>query len=130
LKILQSIIVKQVLTHESKEKIFRKFHSKKLQLQKECDQLKFELKRLEKTKKVSPEILKRQFEHEINVHKEKIKTVDFQIEQLHILPLGSELKETELQAIVEINEGDHWDQFISGKTIVVKDGIVVEIRER
>ena len=59
-----------------------------------------------------------------------IKLLDFQIEQLHILPLGSEIKETELQGIVEINEGDHWDEFLSGKTIIVKDGIVAEIRER
>lgn len=130
MKVLQTIVVKQVLTETSKEKIFRKYHSKKLQLQKECDQLRFELKKLEKAKKLPPETLKRHFDQEIKVHKEKIKLLDFQIEQLHILPLGSELKETELQSIVEINEGDQWDEFLSGKTIIVKDGIVAEIRER
>lgn len=130
MKVLQTIVVKQVLTENSKEKILQKYHSRKLQLQKECDQLRFELRKLEKMKKHSPESLRRHFEQEINVHKEKIKLMDFQIEQLHILPLGSEIKETDLQGIVEINEGDQWDEFLSGKTIVVKDGIVAEIRER
>lgn len=130
MKLLQTIVVKQVLTEASKERIHQKYHSRKLQLQKECDQLRFELKKLEKAKKFPPDTLKRHFEQEIKVHKEKIKLLDFQIEQLHILPLGSEIKETELQGIVEINEGDHWDEFLSGKTIIVKDGIVTEIRER
>lgn len=130
MKVLQTIIVKQVLTEESKGKIHQKYHSRKLQQQKECDQLRFELKKLEKSKKFSPETLKKHFEQEIKVHKEKIKLLDFQIEQLHILPLGSEIKETELQGIVDVNIGDQWDEFLSGKTIIVKDGIVTEIRER
>lgn len=130
MKVLQTIVVKQVLTEESKDRIHQKYHSRKLQLQKECDQLRFELKKLEKAKKFTPETLKKHFEQEIKVHKEKIKLLDFQIEQLHILPLGSEIKETELQGLVEIKEGDQWDEFLSGKTIIVKDGIVTEIRER
>ncbi|GAM12553.1 MULTISPECIES: YlqD family protein [Mesobacillus] len=130
MKVLQTIIVKQVLTEESKERIHQKYHARKLQLQKECDQLRFELKKLEKSRKFSPETLKKHFEQEIKVHKEKIKLLDFQIEQLHILPLGSEIKETELQGVVEVSVGDQWDEFLSGKTIIVKDGIVAEIRER
>ena len=130
MKVLQTIIVKQVLTEESKERIHQKYHARKLQLQKECDQLRFELKKLEKSRKFSPETLKKHFEQEIKVHKEKIKLLDFQIEQLHILPLGSEIKETELQGIVEVGVGDHWDDWRSGKTIIVEDGSVAEIRER
>lgn len=70
------------------------------------------------------------FEKEIQARHEKIKLADFQIEQLHILPLGSELKEREVQALVELNEGDSWEEFLTGKTIVIKDGLVAEIRER
>ena len=35
---------------------------------------------------------------------EKIKLIEFQLEQLHMLPLGSELKEQEIQAIVSVND--------------------------
>jgi len=129
-KVLQTVVVKQVLTETSKDKLLKNYQSKILQLQKESEQLKFELKKQERSKKLPPEMLKRQYEKEIQNRTEKVKLMDFHIEQLHILPLGSELKESELQALVEINEGDHWNDFSSEKTVVVKDGVVVEIRER
>jgi hypothetical protein len=130
MKLLQSVVVKQLLTENSKADLFNKYQSKKLQLQKECDQLRFELKKLEKTKKYQPLNLIKHFEKEIHNRQEKIKLADFQIEQLHILPLGSEIKEREVQALVEVNEGDNWNDFLTSKTIIIKDGIVAEIRER
>jgi len=130
MKLLQTVVIKQVLTEESKAELFEKYHSKKLQLQKECDQLRFELKKLEKTKKFQTTGLIKHFDKEIQSRKEKIKLADFQIEQLHNLPLGSELKEREVQAVVEVEVGDNWDEFLTGSTIIIKDGVVAEIRER
>ncbi|TCN25644.1 YlqD family protein [Mesobacillus foraminis] len=130
MKVLQTVVVKQVLTETSKQGLLKKYQERKFQLQKECHQLIFELKKQEKSKKFPSESLKKHFGNEMNSYKEKIKLLDFQIEQLHILPLGSELKETELQSIVDLNEGDAWDGFLSGKAVIIKDGIVVEIRER
>lgn len=130
MKLLQTVVVKQILTEKSKTELFEKYHSKKLQLQKECDQLRFEMKKLEKTKKFQPTSLINHFDKEIQARQEKIKLADFQIEQLHNLPLGSELKEREIQAVVEIEIGDSWDEFIAGSTIIIKDGVVSEIRER
>jgi hypothetical protein len=45
-----------------------------------------------------------------------------------MLPLGSELKDKEVEAIVDINVGDKWDEHINESTIIVKDGIIAEIR--
>lgn len=130
MKLLQTVVVKQILTEKSKTELFEKYQSKKLQLQKECDQLRFEMKKLEKTKKFQQTSLIQHFDKEIQVRQEKVKLADFQIEQLHNLPLGSELKEREVQALVDIKVGDQWDEFLVGSTIIVKDGIVTEIRER
>ncbi|PLR97299.1 YlqD family protein [Bacillus sp. T33-2] len=130
MRVLQTVVVKQVLTESSKTEILNKFQSRQLQLKKETEQLKFELKKLEKSKMYQPENIRKKFENEILEHHEKIKLLDFQIQQLHILPIGSEIKDTEVQAIVELQEGDRWDSFLAGKTIIVKDGIVAEIRER
>jgi hypothetical protein len=128
MKIIQTVEVKQILTEESKAKLLRKFEARKQSLQQECEQLRFELKRLEKAKKHSPLLLKQHFEKEINDRLEKVKLLDFQIEQLHILPLGSELKEREIQALVEVNIGDKWEEVMAPKTIIIEDGIVKEIR--
>ncbi|MGJ7910666.1 YlqD family protein [Neobacillus sp. LXY-1] len=128
MQLIQTVVVKQILTENSKQKLFDEYHNKKLQLQKESDQLHFELKRLEKTKTFQQATLKKHFEKEIQNRKEKIKLIDFQIEQLHILPIGSELKEKEVQAIVEVKVGDSWDATNLRPTIIVKDGIIEEIR--
>jgi hypothetical protein len=128
MKIIQTVEVKQILTEESKAKLLREFEARKQSLQQECEQLRFELKRLEKAKKHSPLLLKQHVEKEINDRLEKVKLLDFQIEQLHILPLGSELKEREIQALVEVNIGDKWEEVMAPKTIIIEDGIVKEIR--
>lgn len=81
-----------------------------------------------KNAKYSPTVLKQYFTKEIDDRLEKIKLLDFQLEQLHILPLGSELKEREVQALIEVNVGDRWDDITKMRAIVIEDGIVKEIR--
>ncbi|MBS4207648.1 YlqD family protein [Bacillus sp. FJAT-50079] len=130
MKILQKVTVKRVLTKVSKQQLLEKYEKNKQQLHKECDQLLFELKKLQRTKKYSTSHLKQQFNKEIEMRKEKIKLIEFQIEQLELLPLGAELKDDDVEAIVEINVGDNWDDMMKGKIIIIEDGIVKEIRER
>lgn len=128
MKILQNVIVNQVLTESSKNQLLEKYKSKRLQLQKESEQLRFELKKLEKTRTLQPASLRAHFEKEINQRQEKIKLLEFQMEQLEILPAGSELKEREVQSIIDVEIGADWDEIMARKTIVIKDGIVSEIR--
>lgn len=128
MKILQKVVVTQVLTESSKNALLEKYKSKRLQLQKESEQLRFELKKLEKTRNMQPTTLKSHFEKEINHRLEKVKLVEFQMEQLEILPVGSELKEREVQSLVDVQVGANWEELMKTKTIVVKDGIVSEIR--
>ncbi|MDQ1146732.1 hypothetical protein QE429_003559 [Bacillus sp. SORGH_AS 510] len=128
MQIIQTVVVKQVLTESSQQQLSDKYQAKLLQLKKECDQLQFELKRLEKTKTFSPDALKKHFQKEIQMRKEKMKLFEFQMEQLHILPLGSEIKEKEVQALKEINVGDSWEDSSGQPCIIIKDGIIKEIR--
>jgi hypothetical protein len=128
MKILQTVMVNQVLTESSKNQLLESYKSKRLQLQKESEQLRFELKKLEKTKNYQPATLRSHFEKEINQRQDKIKLLVFQIEQLDILPIGSELKEREVQSIVDVTVGANWDEITHTKTIIIKDGIVTEIR--
>ncbi|KON89112.1 hypothetical protein AF332_21475 [Sporosarcina globispora] len=128
MKIIQLVTVKQVLTETSKKELLAGYEAQKMKLQKESDQLRFELKKQEKTKKLHPASLKKHFEKELQMRQEKVQLLDFQIEQLHMLPLGSELKEKEVQAIIEVEEGTRWEDIEKGKTIIIKDGIVDEIR--
>ncbi|AKO93863.1 MULTISPECIES: YlqD family protein [Priestia] len=128
MKVVQKVIVKQVLTEQSKEKLRNKFILEQKGLQNEIEQLRFQLKKIENMKKPSAASLEKQFEKEQKTRLEKLRIIDFQLEQLNLLPIGSELEETKLDAIVEVKEGDSWEEFKSLQTILVKDGIVIEIR--
>lgn len=128
MKILQTITVNQVLTVTSKNQLLEKYKKQYNQLQKEIDQLKFEMKKLEKTKKFQPMTLTKHFEKEMSNRAEKIKLLEFQMEQLDILPIGSELKERDVQAFIDVEVGSDWDELMKPKTIVVTDGKVTEIR--
>lgn len=128
MQIIQTVVVKQILTEESKQKLLEKYFAAKLQMQKEYQQLQFELKKLEKNKKYQPSHLNKHFEKELEKRQEKEKQLEFQIEQLHMLPIGSELKEKEVQALIEVNVGDVWDEKLTQRTILIKDGMIEEIR--
>ena len=128
MQLIQNVVVKQVLTEKSKERLFEKFQGRILQLKKESDQLLFEFKRLERTKNFSSEAVKKKFEKEMQIRKEKISLLDFQMEQLHILPLGSEIQEKEVQALIDVQVGDSWEEKIGQSTIIIEDGIIKEIR--
>lgn len=130
MKLIQTVTVKQVLTSQNRERLSGEYVSSKQQLQKECEQLLFEMKKLERNRKYEANKVKAQFKKEISERKDKIKQLEFKLDQLDMLPDGSEIKEREVQALVDIQVGDDWDNITNGKTIIVKDGMITEIRER
>jgi len=128
MRILQTVNVNQVLTENSKNQLIDQYNCQSAQMQKEIEQLKFEMKKLAKTKKIQPISLQAHFEKELNNRSEKLKLLAFKLEQLEKLPIGSELKEREVQAIVDVEIGDDWKELSKEKTIVITDGKVTEIR--
>ena len=99
MNIIQKVVVKQVLTEASKQDLENRFINRK-----------------------------QAFEKEKSARLEKIEVLNFQLTQLEKLPLGSELVETELDALVEVKIGDDWEKIKESKTIIIKDSKVVEIR--
>ncbi|WP_346217061.1 YlqD family protein [Caldifermentibacillus hisashii] len=128
MQIITTITVNQILTESSKKQLFISFQERRQQLLKEIDQLKFEMKRMEKMKKYPVSSINTYFEKEIEKRKEKVKLLEFQIEQLDLLPLGSELKEREIQGLIDVNIGDNWNESLLNRKITVKDGNVVDIK--
>ena len=127
MEIIKKIPVKQVLTEESKRAISYKLQTEGTQLQKECEQLSFELKKAERSAKGQLNAIRTSFQKEIERRKAKLKSIEFQLEQLEIVPLGTEIKESEVEVILDIKEGDHWDGFV--QEIIVENGIIKEIRK-
>ncbi|WP_088809533.1 MULTISPECIES: YlqD family protein [Listeria] len=128
MKLIQKVVIMQVLTEQSKLELLTYYKEQKRLLETESEQLLFEQKKVEHKNRYQPERVNEYFEHELNLRQEKIKLVEFQMEQLETLPLGSEIRERELETIVDVQVGDEWSDATLSKTIVVTDGVITEIR--
>lgn len=126
-KIVKKVLVKQILTEKSKARLKNTFQQAKIQLEQECQQLLFEQRKLQNKMAVSKREIADRFQQEIKKRKEKITLIEFKIEQLDLLEIGSEIVEKEVDALVEVKVGTHWKEIMGEQSIVLKDDIVVRI---
>jgi len=126
-KIIKKVQVKQIVTERSKKKLQDRFHHHKMRLEQECQQLLFEQRKLENKAILSKREINERFHQEISNRKEKMKLIDFKLEQLKMIEIGSEIIENEVEALVEVKEGTHWEEFMKEQAIVLKDDIVIRI---
>ena len=127
MNIIKKIQVKQIVTKQSKEKLKSNFIHQKMRLEQECQQLLFEQRKLENKAGISKQDIKSRFQQEISQRQQNIKSIDFKLEQLEILEIGSEIIEREVEALVEVKEGAHWDEIMNDHAIIIKDNIVIRI---
>ncbi|WP_132370143.1 YlqD family protein [Melghiribacillus thermohalophilus] len=127
MKIVRKTAVKQVLTEKSKELMREKFSRQRSQLENECRQLDFEKRKLQNKKGISQQEVHKRFQKEIERRENQIKWLDYKLEQLNLLPPGSEITEGEVDEIIEVHEGDNWKEMMGERSIIIKDGIVIRI---
>lgn len=126
MQIMKRVQVKQVITEASKQKLKEEFESDKKRLERECEQLLFELRKL-RSRVGSKLHVEERFKEEIDYRKEQIAVSEFKIEQLDILEEGMELLEREIDALVKVEVGMNWDELMKKQSIVIKDDKVIRI---
>lgn len=102
MEIIQKVVVKQILTKASKQELIEYYTEQKRQIEQECDQLHFEQKKMERKSKFQPDQVADYFVHELEIRREKKKLIQFQMEQLEVLELGSEIREREMETIIDV----------------------------
>ncbi|HEX6593910.1 MAG TPA: YlqD family protein [Bacillota bacterium] len=127
MKIIQKVQIKQIITEKSKKQLQKRFLNRHMRLEQEYQQLLFEQRKLQNKTGFSKQEVARRFQQELRNRQEKIKLLQFKMEQLEILEVGSEIIETEVEALVEVTKGMRWDEMMNDQAIVIKDGIVVRI---
>ncbi|WP_147802342.1 YlqD family protein [Alkalicoccus halolimnae] len=130
MEIIKKVVVKQILTEDSKTKLQEQFLSRQYKLNNELKQLEFVLhkKLKENTDAQYQKSLKESFNKEVARRKERIRQLELKLGQLEELDLGAELREGTIQMIEQVQEGDNWDEVMKGTEIVIKDGVVHELR--
>lgn len=130
LEIIKKVVVKQILTEESRTKLKEQFLARQYQITKELKQLEFVLhkKMKENTSANYQASLKESFNKETARRKERLRQLELKLGQLDELELGAELREGTIQMIEQVEEGDNWEEIMKGTEIVIKDGVVHELR--
>ncbi len=127
MQLIKKVIVKQVLTEKSKTKLHDTLQQDKRQLELECEQLSFEQRKLSRKHNAAKHDIIKRFNHELEQRKDQINLLDFKLEQLSLLDLGSEVIEKEIDAIVNVDIGDKWSELNEPASIIVKDDVVIRI---
>ncbi|MCR6107095.1 YlqD family protein [Salipaludibacillus agaradhaerens] len=130
MEIIKKVVVKQILTDESRTKLKEQFLARQYQITKELKQLEFVLhkKMKENTSANYQASLKESFNKETARRKERLRQLELKLGQLDELELGAELREGTIQMIEQVEEGDNWEEIMKGTEIVIKDGMVHELR--
>ncbi|MGM8214446.1 YlqD family protein [Bacillaceae bacterium W0354] len=128
MKIIRKTTVKQIVTDHSREKLASFFQTKIEQLKKEIEQLQFEKKKMIFQKRFDREKIDHRFAIEKKKREQNITWYEFQLEQLQQIPNGSEITEREVDEIIDVSIGTEWDKIAGDRSIIIKDGKVIEIK--
>lgn len=127
MKIIKKIKIKKVITPQTKNELKEEFEFKIFQLEQECEQLRFEKKKMVQQNPAKKADIVAKFEKEMNSRKDHMKWYQYKLQQLDVLPIGSEINEGEVDAILEITEGMDWEEITKERTILLENGIVKKI---
>ncbi len=133
LTVNRSIAVQVIVTEKFKEELKTELQAAADASQQRIDQMEFQSRRfladLQRTDLSQAMSARRQIEAERNRQEALRQDIVRQLEEADKLELDSEYPRGTLQGVVELEEGDDLVQKLSAAQIVIKDGLIVEVRE-
>jgi predicted TIM-barrel fold metal-dependent hydrolase len=133
LTVRRSIAVQAVVTEKLKEELKAELEEAAETTQRRIDQMDFQSRRfladLQRTDLTQAMGARRQIEAEKRRQEAIVQDLRRQIEEAEKLELGSEFSRGSLEGTVDIEAGDDLFKKLSASQILIKDGIVVEVRE-
>lgn len=132
LTIRQPVTVKFILTEGTKQRIVNDLQQMIAQVMNEMEQIEEQGKTfMEQAKQEGPEsiaALEAKIQEELGKRVERREQLFQQLSQMQQLELGTEVTQGQVETTVDVKVGDDWNKVLMGSEIVVKDGVVVEIR--
>jgi len=133
MKIKVPVPVKMVVTERLKKDLLGDMKESIQELKIELEQLQFQQKKLlaeaKKKGKESLQLVQERIRMEQRKRKEKLDQLYIQVEQVEKLEEGEELLKNTVEAEMEIEIGQSWDEIYYSQEIVIKDGVIIEIRK-
>jgi len=129
----RSIGVQVIVTESFKAELKAELEEAAQTAQRRMDQMEMQSRRvladLQRTDLTQAMSARRQIEAEVRRHQALKDDISRQLEEAEKLELGSEYPRGTLEGVVDLTEGDDLIKKLSGAQIVIKDSVIVEVRE-
>lgn len=133
MKIKIPVPIRLVVTLKTKEKLLMDIEKSIDRIKLELEQLQFQHKKLiseaQKKGNEAVRIVHDRIGHEHQRRKEKLDILMIQLEQIEKLQEGDVILHDTVEAEVDVKIGDSWDNISTSREIVIKDGVIIAIRE-
>ena len=130
--IRQPVAVKIILTEETKQTWLAELRRLVNQTIAELEELEFRGKQwqrdAEKQGEAAVQATEQRIEMERSQRVERREQLIAQLSQIQQMDIDSEVPNGTVETSIDVEVGDSWEKVVLGSEIVVKDGIVVEIR--
>jgi hypothetical protein len=130
----RAVQLQAIVTDQLKEELVAELQEAADTTQQRIDQIEFQSRRylaeVQKADLSKAMSLRQQIEAEKQKHELLKKEFLDKITEVQSLDLGAEFPRGTLEGLVELKEGDNLEAKLAGAEVVIKDGIVIEVRER
>ncbi|WP_303799866.1 YlqD family protein [Alicyclobacillus macrosporangiidus] len=130
--IRQPVAVKFILTETTKQQILNEQRRQVERLTAELEQLEQQGRQLlEQAMAQGGDVaqqVRQRIEQERNTRVQQREQLIQQIQQIQQMELGTEIQNMSVETTVDVHVGDDWSKILRGAEIIIKDGIVHEIR--
>ncbi|OFW77757.1 MAG: hypothetical protein A2201_06920 [Alicyclobacillus sp. RIFOXYA1_FULL_53_8] len=130
--IRQPVAVKFILTDLTKQQILMEHRRQVERLTAELEQLELQGRQaVEQSMAQGGDVAQQvrdRFEQEKASRLQQREQIIGQIQQVQQMEIGSEVQNMTVETSVEVHVGDDWGKILRGAEIVIKDGIVYELR--
>jgi hypothetical protein len=130
--VTRAVTVRAIVTDQLKKELTEELQGMADETQRRIDQMDFEARRylaeLQRTNLTQAMAVRKQIEAEKSKQEGAKKDILERISDVEKLELGSEFPRMTLEGAVEIAQGDNLYDKLARAEILIKDGVVVEIR--
>jgi hypothetical protein len=133
LDIRQPVAVKLILTEGTKQQILQEQRRQIEQVMNELEQLESQGREaLQQAMAQGGDFaqqVRQQLENEKNTREQRREELFQQMQQIQQMELGAEIQNMTVETVVSVKPGDDWSKVLLGAEIIVRDGVIQEIRQ-
>lgn len=133
MEIRQPVAIKLVLTETTKQQIVQEQRRQIEQVMNELEQIETQGREaLQQAMAQGGEFaqqVRQQIEQEKNVREQRREELFQQMQQIQQMELGAEIQNMTVETVVHVQPGDDWTKVLLGSEIIVRDGVIQEIRQ-